>query len=173
MKEFGSTVERHRHDRTFPVSSGVSTSRARPPAWQRTGSWAATSDPGPGLELAGPREIGNRKHLLKSEPSALTGQSVTLVRRAWNISPALGTSLEQNPRFRGCFSVPSRSKGNRIIIYRAAMGIEPTSEIWVHAATSRARLYRNGRTKVAASVHCRPPAQIKGSNCTKTGPQPG
>jgi hypothetical protein len=39
-----------------------------------------------------------------------------------------------------------------------AMGIEPTSEIWVHAATSRARLYRNGRTKVAASVHCRPPA---------------
>jgi hypothetical protein len=37
------------------------------------------------------------------------------------------------------------------------MGIEPTSETWVHAATSRARLYRNGRTKVAASVHCRPP----------------
>ena len=37
------------------------------------------------------------------------------------------------------------------------MGIEPTSEIWVHAATSRARLYRNGRTKVVASVHCRPP----------------
>ena len=85
MKEFASTVERHRHDRTFPVSSGVSTSRARPPAWQST------------------------------KPSALTGQSVTLVRRAWNISPALGTSLEQKPRFRGCFSVPSRSKGNRII----------------------------------------------------------
>ena len=35
--------------------------------------------------------------------------------------------------------------------------IEPMSEIWVHAATSIARLYRNGRTKVAASVHCRPP----------------
>ena len=93
MKEFGSTVERHRHDRTFPVSSGVSTSRARPPAWQST------------------------------KPSALTGQSVTLVRRAWNISPALGTSLEQKPRFRGCFSVPSRSKGNRIIsIYGAGDG---------------------------------------------------
>ena len=99
MKEFASTVERHRHDRTFPVSSGVSTSRARPPAWQRTGLWAATNNSGAGLELAGPSEIGNRKHLLKNEPSALTGQSVTLVRKAWNISPAYGTSLEQNPRF--------------------------------------------------------------------------
>ena len=37
------------------------------------------------------------------------------------------------------------------------MGIEPTSETWVHAATSRVRLYRNGRTKVAVSVHCSPP----------------
>src|SRR6516162_5076028 len=48
---------------------------------------------------------------------------------------------------------------NRIfsILWGGRMGIEPTSEIWVHAATSRARLYRNGRTKVAASVHCRPP----------------
>jgi len=36
------------------------------------------------------------------------------------------------------------------------MGIEPASEGWVHAATSRARLYRNGRTKVAVSVHCWP-----------------
>ena len=33
-----------------------------------------------------------------------------------------------------------------------AMGIEPTSEIWVHAATSRARLYRNGRTNVAVCI---------------------
>ena len=54
-----------------------------------------------------------------------------------------------------------------------AMGIEPTSEVWdaisllgflfaasSHAATSRARLYRNGRTKVAVSVHCRPPQPI-------------
>jgi hypothetical protein len=34
--------------------------------------------------------------------------------------------------------------------------IEPTFETRVHAATSRARLYRNGRIKVAASAHCRP-----------------
>ena len=35
--------------------------------------------------------------------------------------------------------------------------LAPSEEhCWVHAATSRARLYRNGRTKVAASVHCRP-----------------
>jgi len=30
----------------------------------------------------------------------------------------------------------------------------------VHAAALRARLYRNGRTRVAASVHCRPPKPI-------------
>src|SRR5215469_14723278 len=32
-----------------------------------------------------------------------------------NNSRGFGTSLEQNPLFCGCFSVPSRSKGNRII----------------------------------------------------------
>ena len=62
MKEFGSTVERHRHDRTFPVSSGVSTSRARPPAWQRTRWWAATNNSGPGIELANAEQLGSKTH---------------------------------------------------------------------------------------------------------------
>jgi len=41
----------------------VTTSLARPPAWLRTESWAATNNSGLGLELAGRSEVGNRKHL--------------------------------------------------------------------------------------------------------------
>src|SRR6516162_295032 len=55
--------------------------------------------------------------------SKLPGQCVTLARNAWNNSQSFGTSLEQNPWFLGSFSVPSRSKGNRIIsIYGAGDG---------------------------------------------------
>jgi hypothetical protein len=59
----------------------------------------------------------------------------------------------------GCFGGFQASKGigiNRA--YGAGDGNRThASEVWFHAATARARLYRNGRAKVAASVHCRPP----------------
>jgi len=79
VKEFGRTVERHRHDRTFPVSSGVSTSRARQPAWQRTGWWAATNNSGPRHHEINKLQIRKTQFTFQNVPLILTSGAEELV----------------------------------------------------------------------------------------------